>query len=302
MKIAPVFRQRIKAGTEAFLDVTVTDADGEPVSTTNGPVVTVDITQANGEVLISGGSTSTNGFSNTNGIYRYTLNGASNTTTNLLTAVYTASNTIATHTFEVVDDFYFSAAEMREWDSALTVSNYPNAVMHRYREFVETECENITGTAWVRRYKRLQLDGTGSPVLNLPVWNPRSVRSVRIYANASDFTELSSGELAAIEVAENGRLYRRDGGVFPAGTANVVIEVEHGYDRPPADLLEAVKKRFRHVLQDPKSAIPDRATSYTIADVGVFSISTPGMRGALTGLPDVDEKYREYDFTSLMLF
>lgn len=294
MQIAPVFTRRVLAGTAANLDVVIADQDGEPVSTTNGAVITVDITQGNGTVLVDDGATSTNGFANTNGTYRYALSAANNTTTNLLTATFNATNTVATAVFEAVGGFYFSAVAAREFDSSITTTNFPNATVRQYRDIVETECEWITGTAWVPRYKRLRVDGSGNGTLNLPVWNPRSVRSVRHYTSATAYTELSADELAALEVKEWGRLSRLDGGVFTAGANNVVVEVEHGYDRPPADLREATLKRLRYLLNNVKSGIPDRATSFTVSDVGVFSISTPGQRGAWTGIPEVDAVYDRY--------
>lgn len=294
MKIAPVFRQRVKVGVAANLDVVIEDQDGEPISTTNSAVVTVNITHDNGNTLVTGGTTSTNGFANTNGTYRYALSAVNNTTTNLLHASFVATNTLTTQIYEVVGGFYFSAAELRAWDSSITSSNFSDATVHRYRDIAETECEWITGTAWVPRFKTLRLDGSGSSTLNLPLWSIRTVRDVRSYTSATSYTSLSSTELAAIECKEWGRVTRLDGGTFQAGGENIEVDVEHGYDRPPAELREAVMKRCRSLLQQPKSAIPDRATSYTIADVGVFNISTPGVRGAETGIPEVDAVYARY--------
>lgn len=293
-QIAPVFHQRVKVGTAANLDVTVADYQGEPVSTTNGPVVTVDITHANGETLVTDGATTTNGFANTNGTYRYALTAANNTNLNLLHAVFSATNAIDSQIYEVVQRFYFSAADARAWDPSITTANFPNATVHRVRDMVETECEWITGTAWVPRFDRYRLDGSGSSALRIPAWNVRAIRDVRIYTSATSYTSLSTDQLAALDYKEWGRVTRLDGGTFPAGSENVVVEIEHGYDQPPADLREATLKRLRYLLNNVKSGIPDRATSFTVSDVGVFNISTPGQRGAETGIPEVDAVYARY--------
>lgn len=294
-RIHPVATKRVLVGTAVNVDTVLRDQDGEPVTTTNGAVLTVSITQANGSAVVSSAATSTNytGHVATNGTYRYSLTATTNTNLNFLTAVYSATNQVSTEVYEVVGGFYFNAHEARLWDSSL--ASFTNSIVQQYRNEVETECEWLTGAAWVPRFARLRLDGTGNGVLNLPVWNPRSIRSVRTYTSATSYSEFSSDELAALTFTEWGRLERQDGGVFSGGLSNVVVEVEHGYSRPPADLREAALYRLRNRLRFPTSALPERASTLQITDVGAFTIATPGVKGSWTGLPEVDAVYQRYE-------
>jgi len=70
--------------------------------------------------------------------------------------------------------------------------------------------------------------------------------------------------------------------------SEIEIGYEHGMDRPPPDLLDAFMVRMRHRLNLPASGIPDRATSIQTEQGGIMSLSTPGLRGAVTGIPTVD--------------
>lgn len=286
---SPVADQRILRGTAATLAVQLADYEGEPAAPVG--TLTVDITKADGTAVITGGATA----GSSTDPRTYALVVADNATLELLVCAWKDGGVERARTYvDVVGGFYFSAAALEVFDSSLGDLNgsaTPLAKMRRVRAEVERECEEITGTAWVRRYARVRVSGNGTRNVALPVWAPRTIRSVRDYTDATTYTAFSAGELAGIDASEGGVLTRTDGGVWPYGDENLVIEVEHGYDRPPDDLKHAAMTRFRYLYNAEKSGIPDRATSFTIADAGVFSLATAGRAGFETGIPEVDAVY-----------
>jgi hypothetical protein len=142
------------------------------------------------------------------------------------------------------------------------------------------------------------LDGTGTTDITLPDANLRTVRAARISpVPAQAFTALTSDELAAVKLVGDRELRRTDSGkVWPFGTGNVIIEYEHGFDRPPDDLRRASLVRVRTRLNIHRTGIPDRATSFTVAEGGVFRLDMPGPYK--TGLPEVDAVYGRYSLRS----
>jgi hypothetical protein len=293
--VAPaVAHQRILRGVAATLAAQFVDYEGEPAEGTEP--VTLDVSKADGTAVVTAASATDDAAT---GVYTYQLAAANNTTLELLTAVWKDNGTERLRTLiEVVGGFYFSIVDLESFDSSLPnldATAASTAKARRVRAEVERECELITGKAFVPRYHRLYVDGNGRDRLLLPgVLRPRTVRSVRVYTTATDYTAFTSAELAAVVCEEHGEIVRTDGAVWPVGTQNLVIEVEHGYDRPPEDLRHAAMTRFRSLYNAEATGIPDRATSFTISDVGVFSLATPGRAGFETGIPEVDAVYGRY--------
>ena len=144
------------------------------------------------------------------------------------------------------------------------------------------------------RYRRIVLDWTGTDTLLAGVQEIRTVRSVRIYtpAGTSSYTALTSAQLAGLIVSPDGQIRRTDYLVFAEGTGNVVLEVEHGLDEPPAQLRRAAFTRLRHRLNMATSSVPERATNFTAVEGGTYQLSMPGVYA--TGIPDVDAVYSRY--------
>lgn len=241
--LAPVAEQRILRGAAATLSVQFRDQNGEAAAP--GGTVTVDVTKADGTSLVSGGSTS----GSSTAPRTYSLSAVA--TLEMLSAAWKDGGTErATTRVEVVGGFYFSVAEVEAFDTSLgdiTDGGTVEARARRVRDETERECERITGAAWVPRYTRVRLDGSGTRTLVLPdgMWNPRVVRSARLYTDATSYTALTVSEVDAIEPATRGVLTRLDGQIWPEGLGNVIVELEHGFDRPPEDLRHAAMMRFR---------------------------------------------------------
>ncbi|MFI6162245.1 hypothetical protein ACIA59_20165 [Micromonospora haikouensis] len=206
---------------------------------------------------------------------------------------------------EIVGGFLFSLRQGRDSDPSLRdTTKYPIADLTRARTEVEQECEWICDQAWVPRYRRVVLDGSGSVDLILPTggdeWRGgvlmRGVRTVRAASIAPRYGQpavpLTGDQLAALAMRPGGMLRRSDGEVWTAGDGNVVVEYEYGADAAPADLVRAALTRFRDRLNFDKRQVPDRAVSFTVAEMGTYRLSLPDKYQ--TGIPEVDAAYARY--------
>lgn len=289
---------RIAKSTAGTLSHTFTLDEAPADSSTT---VTYAVVDATGASVASGNATLAGAGS---GTYWFVL--AAQSALKALTITWSATiagaATIATTYAEIVGGHFFSLAEGRGSDESLDDATvYPLADLVAARLEVEVECENICDLAFVPRYARVVLDGTGTSelVLQHPDRTYRSVAEVRtvrsvIMADSPDspFTTFSAGELADLAVAADGTLVRTGGQVFTEGRRNVIVEFEYGLDRPPADLVREAKIRLRTVLNANKSGVPDRASSFTMTDGGTFRLDMPGP--FKTGIPTVDAAYGRY--------
>jgi hypothetical protein len=271
------------------LGETLTDATGTP---------TVAVTDALGVAVSSGDATRT-----AEGTYSYALAGQPQLAR--LSAAWSAtiagSAVVQLDDVEIVGGFFFSLSQGRGSDASLSdPAKYTTADIELARLETEEECEAITDRAFVPRYLRVTLDGTGQGDLVLKHPDPertvahvRTIRSVKMAPRADGtFTSFSVAELAAVRVSDDGTLRRLDGATFIEGFANVVVELEYGLDAPPLELVRACLTRFRARLNMNKSGIPDRASSFTATDGGTYRLDLPG--AWKTGLPQVDAVYARY--------
>lgn len=268
---------------------TATDATGN---------VSVAVTDATGASVQSGTAAHPSV-----GTYTFGLNGQS--TLSWLDVAWSGTvgggSVVQTDRIEVVGGFFFSLAQGRGSDDSLSSRDkYPTADLEAARLEVEEECEAICDRAFVPRYLRVVLDGTGQSDLVLKHPEPersiahvRSIRSVRMAPRADEtFTAFTAAELAALQVADDATLRRLDGKAFTEGFGNVVVELEYGLTSPPAELVRAALTRFRSRLNLNKTNIPDRASSFTAGDGGTYRLDLPG--AWKTGLPSVDAVYARY--------
>jgi hypothetical protein len=195
---------------------------------------------------------------------------------------------------EVVGGFLFTLAEARASDDTLAnTTRYPTALLESRRLEVEVECERICDRTFVPRYRRLVLDGSGTIDLAVPDAEIRTIRRAAMATSPSgSHTNLTVAQLANLVVLTDRTLRRTDGLVWTEGIGNIVLEYEHGLDRSPPDLAVGAMIRLRTVVTRPASGIPDRATSFVVAEGGTFRISQPGPW--TTGIPDVDAAYAAY--------
>lgn len=243
--------------------------------------VTVGIVRANGTVLVAAG-TGTSG-SGTN-VRTYNLGTAQTALLDVLTVTWTSTNRgVLTSYVEVVGGFLFPLAELLA-DSEVTATAGEVAAA---RLMAEQAFEDACGVAFVPRYARETFDGTGGYDLMLrPV-----LRTVR--AGSSDGTALTAAELADLEYERTGRL--RAANRWGSG-ARLVLEYEHGYDFPPAEVSRAVKRLAKHYLTD--WSADDRALRLD-TEAGSYVMAVPGRGGSVFGIPEVDAVAQRYRMVSL---
>lgn len=255
--------------------------DEMPEDATGSVVVT--IARMDGTIVQSGNATGP-----TDSAYSFTFNGSDTLDWLIVSwAATVAGDAIVMDQdlIEVVGGFYFSLSEGRAVDSALSsTTKYPTADLIQHRIETEDECERITGQAWVPRFCRETLSGTRSQNLQVTNTMIRAVRSLTINGTA-----ISTGSLG---FSNSGLIYV-DTGTFASvrlsGSRNVVVEYEHGHDRPTPDILRAAKIRFKSLTLQSKSALPDRAERLVTVDAGTVLLASPGRDK--TGIPEVDAAY-----------
>lgn len=286
---------RIQRNTAGTISHTF-EVDETPLDSST--TVTYAVVDATGTAVVDGNATQAGA-----GTYAAVLAGqaALKACTVTWTGTIAGAVTVQTTFVEIVGGHFFSLAQGRASDDSLAdTDRYPLADLAAARLEVEAECEHICDRAMVPRYARVVLDGSGTDELLLrhpgpdrSVGDVRTVRSVRM-ADSPDgtFTAFTAGELADLAVAPDGTLRRTGGDAFTEGRANVVVEYEYGLDQPPVDLVRQALVRFRSTLNINKSGVPDRASSFTLADGGTFRLDMPGP--FKTGVPTVDAAYGRY--------
>jgi hypothetical protein len=282
--VAPTVDQRILRGVAATLSWQNVDSDGTAAAPSG--VVTVGVTTADGTVVVAAG-TATTGTGT--GPRTVALTAAQTADLNLLTVTWTDAGDSSTHStlVEVVGGWYFSVAEARASDATLTDSTkYPDAAVLTARREVEEDFERICDVAFVPRYRREQVSSQCGEIL-LPTPLPRTVRSVRLYSDGTSYTALTASELADLRLDPTGLI------CGTLGTYDrVVVEWEHGHGKPPSALKTKALRYLRFRLNEALSAIPDRATSFSIDQGGTYRLDTASQWKV--GVPDIDAELQRW--------
>lgn len=284
--------QRVLAGTPVTLSWQPLDSDGANV-TLVGPV-TIGITLGDGTAYIAPGTTTVA----SGAMWTFQLAASQTTSLNVLTATWTdtATGSTATTTLEIVGGYYFTIGEARALPE-LPETTYANAQVIAARVSVEEDWERVTAMAFVPRYQRERLNGTGSSFLMLSKPFIRTVRSVQIFRRDGTSTAFTPTQLTAIRWDPDGgrELFTSDGSLFSAATGpeNVVIEYEHGLDSLPAPLKIWALRHMRAKLQllGLTSGIPDRAERWS-SNGDWMKLAMPALDR--TGIPELDAELARY--------
>jgi hypothetical protein len=280
--------RRILRGSPATLSYQFQDADG--VAAAPAGAATIGVVKADQSDLVAAGTATVGTGSDPR---TYAL--AAVNTLELLTATFTDAGDGSTHEqrIEVVGGYYFSVAAARAAEPSLAdTASYDQATVVAARREVEDEAERICARAFVPRFCRDQLDGSGRSALRLTNPDLRQLRSVKV-----DGVAYSGPQLAAVlPDRSRGELRLPATGTptttWPAGVGNVIVEYDYGWDRPPAELVKAAILRLRSRLNMPRSGVPDRAERIVLAEGATYTLSMPGE--FQTGIPDVDAVYWRY--------
>ncbi len=259
----------------------------EEVEDASGSVV-VSITRLDGTVVQTGNADGPD----PDGGYAFTFQGSD--TLDHLRVSWAATVggdaiTLDQDLIEVVGGFYFSLSEGRETDPVLADTvKFPTARLRERRDQVEAECERLTGQAWVPRFRRATLTGTGRTALVLPDPEIRAIRAVTLNGSV-----MTSGQLAGVGFNASGLLYLSSGWTPSTlgAIGNVVVEYEHGHDRPDPDLVEAARLRFKSLCLEGRSNLPDRAERQVQVDANGGTVVYGSPNAEKTGIPAVDAVY-----------
>lgn len=276
--------QRIVKGLSATLQHTFY-VDG--VATNPTPdTATVTITRDDGTAVVTAQPATEAGT----GVVSYTLTPAQTVPLDVLTVSWTATfggqAQVFTDTVEVAGGVLFTIAQARALNALSNATTYPAAAIAEARTYVESELEHACGVAFVERYRRETVNGSGGVNLMLSMPRVTAVRSVTL-----DGAAITVGELADIAPGPGGSLYNPAG--WTAGFSNYEVVYEHGY--PDGAVRAAASQAAllwakNHLVKGP---IDDRTTAFSTED-GTFSMATPGIRGSVSGIPAVDAFIQRY--------
>jgi hypothetical protein len=251
---------------------------------------TVTITRDNGTAVVTAQAATRTAA----GVFTYTVTPTHTALLDTWDVAWTATSGGQAQTFtdivEVAGGVLFTLAQARALLPLNDTEKYTTAKLVEARTMVESALEDACGVAFVPRYAKQTFSGSGMTTLLLP---PR-VRAIRSASNEG--VAVSAPYLATMRMLASGELYYPS--VFGAGFANYEVAFEWGYDYPPPRVSQAALTWAKNWLV--KGPIDERWTSMTSED-GTYAMSTPGMRGANSGLPEVDQVIHEYSLRAGIL-
>jgi hypothetical protein len=251
--------------------------------------VNVNVTRADGSALITGGAVSGTGT----GARTLSLSTTHTALLDRLTVTWisTGKGTLVSYV-EVVGGFLFSLAEL----TALKPTNatWTTAQLVSTRMAVEESLEDACGVAFVPRYARETVSGTGTTGLLLKWPKVRAIRAASSTYNGTT-TTLSASDLLGLTWGSYAGLY---GYSWTQGYP-WIVGYEHGYDGPPERVRQAALLLAKSWLF--RGPIDDRASVFNAgADGGTYSLVVPGRNGSVFGLPEVDTVVSEYGHRALV--
>lgn len=222
------------------------DTDDEtPVAT----AVSCSVTREDGTVLSA--LTVTTSTTET-GVYQATLQSGTHTTQcDRLQIAWTGTpaggrKQTYRQEIEVVGGHYVSIPELRAEPGLSSAANVPVQLLKDVRDEVEDEIERCAGVAYVHRYQRDPLDGTGTQVLDLTRVRPAALLGVTMNGVSYATNQFSLYELGQIRWST--RPFLPPTPVY--GWRNVTVTYEHGYDAPPARWKTSILAIMRQRVLD----------------------------------------------------
>jgi hypothetical protein len=271
--------QRVLQNSGATITATfeVDDVATDPAPDT----ATVTITRSDGTVLATDGVTNNIGV----GEFSYTLTPTQTSVLDTLTATWKATiddvDHVVTSRVEVAGGFLFSLPEARDMDPLNDATTYPTAMVRRYRTLAEQALEDLCNVAFVPRYTVETV--TGGPDFLTSKPKVRAIRSVSI--DGVDRSDMFASNFQA-----TGRV---ESSVATARQMTAQIGYEHGYDEPPLRVRQAALLLAKNWMV--RGPLDDRVTALQTQD-GIFPMMTPGVRGSLTEIPEVEAVIQIYGY------
>jgi hypothetical protein len=181
------------------------------------------------------------------------------------------------------DEHYFTLDEFyAEQD---VPGNYPDSSVEPNRELAEQIIEQACEAAFIPRRRTEQTVAGTNGQIRLQMPHVRELEAL-----TENGVAWTAGQLAGITVS-NGYL---TGAWWTPGTP-VTVTYTHGYDLPPARIRRAAMIATR--IWTVRGPVDDRATQLAVEGATV-NLATPGVLGALTGIPEVDTTIDAYSHRS----
>src|SRR5688500_2456645 len=234
--LGTVADQQVLRGAAGTLSWQYLDQDGEAA---DPGVVTVGVTKADGTVVVAAGTATAGTGTDPRTV---ALTAVQTAALDLLVATWTRTDgTTHTTAVDIVGGYYFTITQLRARETSLgDDQKYRTADLVGLRREVENEFEEITEVAFVPRYTRRRVDGTGCGHLLLPTPYVRRVVAVaELAADGTTSYTWTNNEATAVRCADPTGRVTSESRSFPAGTQNLIVAWEHGHDRPPSDLVQA---------------------------------------------------------------
>jgi len=257
------------------------EADGDPVSFSEDPVVTVT-RHSTGAAIVTEKATSEEGDGD-DAYFTVDLAGADLAEVDLLVAVWTDGNSSYTTYAEVVGGFATSLkAIKKKHGKALDDVDIAGA-----REAATTQIEGACGVAFRPRYGKELLDGSGSTTLLVRQPQLRRILSAAVDGEAVDVDTLTVDPAGLVISPLR----------WTEGQANIEVAYVHGYEIfGPAEL--PVRDLASYLLTKSPTDWNERATSVS-NELGSYSLVTPGVRGASFPLPSVNAFVEDHRYLSV---
>jgi hypothetical protein len=281
---------RAVIGAPVTLTYSPVDYTGEPSLVDPGTVTVGVVRSDQTELVAPGTATSVSGVSRT-----LTLTAAQTAQLDRLTVTWTASAvTVGTTVVDLVGAPYLTVAELRAFEPSLVdATTNPVDRLVRARLEVEDMFERSIGTlAFVPRFGVAQVDNrNGSNVVRLPHYFMRLVRWVKYGPGDGTLYDFDPVELGYV-AADPAGIATLNPGSWPQG--RLLVGYEHGMDAPPSEVKRQAALATRRQMNQHKSQVDARATTYQSVEGGTVGLATPGLGPWVTGVPSIDELLKSY--------
>jgi hypothetical protein len=181
---------------------------------------------------------------------------------------------------------YVTVGQLRALPNLVDTTKFTDAELATAAVWFETLFEDYTGVAWTPRTVTDERHwGTGD-LLILDHLKPITVSAVRAYSDAATSVAYTAAELADLHLEPSGIIRRNTLGWFTSTYGLVAVDYTHGFDSPPADVVEAAKTAIRdHLIVDYQAN-----RQYAVStEAGIVRTSTPdAAAGRPFGIPEVD--------------
>lgn len=237
--------------------------------------VTVHVVRGDGTDLLPPG-TATAGSNP----YTVELDTADTVDLDELTALWTSTNLGALDTrHRIVGRYLVDLADIRSQASLDDAGRFPTAALARVRDEHTRTIEDYLRFALRPVWTREMQAGSGTDRLMLDNRYPRSIRRVTIDGEPADTAEWT--------LSRSGRVHATV--IFPSG-AEIVVEYEHGLDRPEPDDRRYALTAIRDMLLSDGTGRPSRVLQET-TEFGNTRFSIPS-KDRITGIPEVDAHWQ----------